>query len=290
MFSLLVLWSALSATADDTASRDIQLVPSLPGLAEPKQQVALSVPVEGILSRVFTVEGDHVEPNAILASLDTRTLEQELRVAESVAGNSAALQKAKHTLAFTERSLARFEGMRKSSAVSDKAFDEAKTSYDIALANMELASKEDEAAQIRCDVVRAAIDIRSIRAPFAGRILKVLAQPGQSVKLEDTVAVLADLDTMQVDLHLPIEIFNKVEIGSIYRLATYVPDSKVISAKLISVEPVVNAALGTFRCRFEFDNRFHQLPVGFAVRLIRPNHETDWPVSQPIEQLAFRKN
>ena len=260
----------------------VTLVPSLPGLAAPKQQVSLSVPVDGVLSDVFANEGDRVEPNTILAKLDTRTLEQELRVAEAEADNDATLLRSRHTLDFAERSLKRSQEMLKTSAVSKRAFDEAQTSYEIALSNMQQVQRDARAADLRCEVIRTSIDVRNIRAPFAGHILEVLAQPGQSVKMENSVAVLANLDELRFDLHLPIAIYNKVQVGQHYQIIGYVPNATLIDARLVSIEPVLNAAVGTFRCRFEFDNRRHQYPIGFAVRLVQPAGASDWPEAETV--------
>lgn len=265
-----IVSSSWNAIAADNAVREVDLVPSLPGIAEPKRQVVLSVPVDGVLADVLVAEGDQVEPHVILAKLDTRSLEQELRVAKVIANNSAPVLKAMHTLTYAERSLARAQGMRKSSAVSDKAFDDAKTSHEIARSNLEMASNDLHAAQIRCDVIRTAIDVRSICAPFAGRVIKVSAQPGQSLKVQDTVAILANLDDMQVDLYLPVDLISELEIDKKYRLQIQVPRPTAITSTLISIEPAVNAAAGTTRCRFEFDNRMHQIPMGVSMRLITP--------------------
>jgi len=284
---MVFLTPCVAVSADtDSSGQTVRVVASLPGLAEPKQQVSLSVPVDGVLADVLVADGDQVEPNTILAQLDSRALQQELYAAEVRSSSMGSVLKATHALEFAERNLTRFQGMRKSAAVSDKSYDEAKTSHDIAVANLQIANEAADTATTQCEILRTAIEVRNIRAPFAGRVLRVVAQPGQSVAMAQTIITLANLDEMIVDLHLPISIYREMQIGNQYNLAADIRGHEIVAAKLISIEPVVNAATQSFRCRFAFDNRETRFPAGFSVKLVRPEGNSQW-ATLPTERISI---
>ena len=82
--------------------------------------------------------------------------------------------------------------------------------------------------------------------------------------------ILADLDTLEAQLNLPVEMYGQLEMGRAYRFIARQPVNREIDGKLRLVIPLIDTASQTFRCIFTIDNRKERLPAGFTVYLKWP--------------------
>jgi RND family efflux transporter MFP subunit len=254
----------------DQHGTGVELIRSLPGIAEPAQQVVLSAPLRGVLARVLVREGNMVQEEQLLAVMDNRVAAAEVRLAESVSVRSAAITEAECQLTLAKNLLARLLQVQDSNAVSELEIDQARSSRDQAEAALAQVHEQAREARISLDLALAKLESHNIRAPFAGQVLRVEGRPGQTLSDTDAVATLANLQVLKAELYIPTEWYGRLRIGAEYRLAASVPLKQPIAATLVSTEPVIDAATQTFRCVFEIDNTNEDLPSGFAVRLIRP--------------------
>ena len=87
------------------------------------------------------------------------------------------------------------------------------------------------------------------------------------VTLEDRVIKMADLDTLEAQINLPIEMYGDLTVGETYTLSADQPVNREIDAKLKLINPIIDTASRTFRCVFAIDNRSTRLPAGFTVYL-----------------------
>ena len=240
----------------------------LPGITEPIEQATLSSPLEEVLVEINVKEADIVRKGHPVARLDTRALEVDLKLAKAVAAREGASGRARQRLTFAEQNLARIRQLRQRNAASIAQFDQAVAAWETARATVTEAEERRTEALLRVEVVKAAIEQRTLRAPFTGRITRVTGHVGEITK--GPVVSMMNLDHLRTDLHLPIEWMNRLRIGQHYALRAGSPLSRTIKAKLVATEPLVRVATGTFRCSFEINNETTQYPAGFAVRLSAP--------------------
>jgi HlyD family secretion protein len=189
-------------------------------------------------------EGDEVRAGDVLAVLDmhqrrraavaeakAQVLVAQAKLAQVKAGSKpdevvaqdAAVAKLKASLRYAEVAFKRMEGLRASRAASDDEYEQRKAEVD---ANRELlrqaeatlaaiktvrpedvAAAEAEVAKAEAGVVRADADLEAtqVRAPVAGRVLKVSARGGERVgetgllELGDTRAMHAVAEVHEKD-------------------------------------------------------------------------------------------
>ncbi len=133
------------------------------GTLAPKDEIALSFKVGGVIARIAVDAGDAVHAGQLLAALNMREID-------------AALTKSRSGATKAERDLARAQRLYDDSVVT--------------LAQMEDA--ETAAEQARADLEAAAFNRRYavIVAPSAGIVLRRSAEPGENVSSGATVLVL----------------------------------------------------------------------------------------------------
>ena len=59
------------------------------------------------------------------------------------------------------------------------------------------------------------LDRYQIKAPFDGTVISVLAEAGGMLLETDKIVMLADLSTLEANLHLPVDMYGALEVGAL---------------------------------------------------------------------------
>lgn len=144
--------------------------------------VKLSASKDGILKELYVEEGQKVKKGQILCKQDDRKekLNWELCKAE------AALAKEKIDplqiqLDAAKREFKRYEGLIKNEAISQQKWDEAKDLVDRITAELEVSMAEANVAQAKQNQAEYDMELKTIRAPADGKILRCDARPGYGI-------------------------------------------------------------------------------------------------------------
>jgi len=154
------------------------------------------------------------------------------------------------------------------------------------LAEVQLAQAEAEVmnAEARLKEAAATLKLESERlaqlqiiAPFSGKVMEAIAEPGASVRVADPVLRIARLDPLEVKLPLPAELYARLAIGRSYRLDAGVPVNRLLRATLVRRADEIDPASDTFIAVFQIPNPRGELPAGVRVHLadIRPVAEPE---------------
>lgn len=170
-----------------------QIDASAAGTVVAHQFVTLSNELAGTVARVVFRSGEIVQAGQVLLELDTRTERAELRSAEA------------------DIALARLTAERTRKLIEQRAGTQA----DVDRAEAQLAQ-----AEARRDVTATAIERRTLRAPFRGRIGLRDVHPGQYLAAGTELTTLESVsDSVYVDFRLQQEIAARLAPGSEVRLS-----------------------------------------------------------------------
>lgn len=147
-----------------------------PGIVQADAEVALSFEVGGRLIELQVRPGMVVEQGAVLARLDPRNFENQVKTAE------AELERARSSLERIEKALA-------SQAVSQEEYSRAKAARDMAAANLAIHRK--------------ALDDTRLEARFAGVIADTFVDNFDNVTPGQPILRLQDVSTMAVVIAVP---------------------------------------------------------------------------------------
>ena len=192
-----------------------------PGIVEAStENIAIGTPVSGIVTAVYVKWGDRVKTGDRLFKIDSRDLEAQLipanakvkEVEAQLLPATAKVNEAEATLAKAENRLEVGEGLE--AGVSISAEEIANRHFDVDTDKATLASSEAQVEQTQAQIasanaqveqIKREIELRTIRAPIAGRILQMKTHPGeyaQSGVLSTPLMLLGD-DTR---LHVRVDI------------------------------------------------------------------------------------
>lgn len=146
----------------------------------------IAAEIDGRVTRVAVEDGARVATADVLVELDADGLQAQLRGARAEAR-------------LAEIELQRQRRLRQQNANAESDVDRAES--------------ELEQARARVDGVRANLDKKTIRAPFAGRIGIVRIDLGQFIDVGHEIVTLQTLDPIHVDFAVPQRELSRIETG-----------------------------------------------------------------------------
>lgn len=141
--------------------------------------VRLAAQREGLIRDVFVEEGDRVRKGQALATLESTAAELAVRSAENdlhLARAQVPAAQIRHDAA--KRKADRLRPLVATGAASRIDLEQADDAWRIAEAELAVAQQTVRGAETRLDVQKHEVDVRTIRSPMDGRIVRRAAKPG----------------------------------------------------------------------------------------------------------------
>jgi membrane fusion protein (multidrug efflux system) len=201
--------------------------------------VAVSNEAPGVVTAIHFESGNVVRAGQVLVELDTSVERAQLESAE-----------ARRTLADVSAGRTR------------------KLAERLAVAQSQLDSDEAQLKTSSADfgALKAQIDRKTVRAPFAGRLGIRTVNLGQYLNPGTPVTVLESLGSVYVDFSLPQQYLGAVKLGTPVRVSLSGTGGELAGA-VGAIDPAVDAATRTIKVRASVPNKQERLRPGMFVRV-----------------------
>ena len=143
--------------------------------------------------------------------------------------------------------------LRKDNTVSQSELDQA-----------EATLKQNEA---NADVIRATIEKKTIRAPFAGRLGIWLVNAGASVDARKSLISLQSLTPVYADFSLPQQNLSQLKTGQAVQVACDAYPDQKFDGTLTAINPDLDATTRSVTLQATFENTNQLLRPGMFVRV-----------------------
>ncbi len=222
----------------------------------PAASVNLSAPAPGIIRAQPVPEGVRVTAGQVILELDSR--EDAARLMEAEAQSDLATAE----LARAEAAYHRAHELFQSNFQSQRQYDEAKAMYERAQALRKQAEAGIAGARIR-------LERKFVRAPFDGLLLRRFKWPGEAVDNFETVARIIDDRFLEMLFFANASQFGSVKLGEFLtvELLDGPKQGTRLQAEVVSVDPVIDPASGTFRFKLRLAPQ-DNVTVGLSARLL----------------------
>jgi RND family efflux transporter MFP subunit len=174
------------------SSLDEELRRTYPGRVRATQRADLAFQVNGPLIELPAEEGQEVKKDDLVARIDPRDFEVNLRNAQG------QLSKARAALELAEKDYQRVTRIKKKDpgAVSDAMVDKAREAMDGAKAQIKSLRADVEAANLQ-------LSYTYLRAPFSGVIAKRYVENFQEVRAKQPIVSLQDISEIEILVDVP---------------------------------------------------------------------------------------
>lgn len=232
---------------------------------------------EGVLEKIELKEGMPVKAGGTIGFLHRKfallTVEKAKRQAES----NGPLEKAEAEVEVATAVVARDRilNARKQSMVSAEDVAKHEGEYKVAIASTHEAKEKNAIDKADLDLAVQTLDEHTIKAPFDGIITKRMKDPGESVRANEAVVELGNLNRLAADCYIPIEYADRVKEGLAVELQPHslsrtplAVEKKRFRGKITFVDPQIQpVGESAVRIRAEFDNPGWELRPGLEGRL-----------------------
>ena len=266
---LLLLGSARAQAGTSVAFVEVERTDSYvaarvyAGRAVPQRASELGFKHGGEVAHLTVDLGARVAEGAVLAKLDTASLEAQLQRAEadvSVAAASLLALDAETLLA--SQTEARFRELREAGHASAQIYDEQRLSLRAKRAQQGVARASLERAEAARNAAMIALDEAHIHAPFAGVIQARYLDEGSQASAGQPVLRLVEVARTEAHIGVPETLAGRLQTGQPYSI---VWEKRQFDATLSAVLPEVDAGTRTLTAVFELDRS--NIPLGAVVEL-----------------------
>jgi RND family efflux transporter MFP subunit len=212
------------------------------------------------VTEILVQEGDMVEAGQAVVRIDHTDIQRDLLEARALLDARRAdiriaqsdLQVAGTEIAQRRAELERLERLARTGASSEvqrqdaiRAMQQAMSGHEAAKARLARAQASETLARLELERVSALLRQMTIRAPVAGRVMRIMVDPGDTPPMGGAVLSLAAADRMEAVLSLPPHAIDRVSAGDPVRL--WAPDGGVIAAQVARISPALGLDGGLAR-------------------------------------------
>ena len=196
--------------------------------------------VDGEVRELHVEEGDMVEKNQILATLDGDRLRLELSESQ------ARLRK-------LQRDYQRNVELQEKDLISEGDFE--KIQYDL------------EALEASFNLASLELDYTQIRAPIAGVISERYLKLGNTIKTGDPVFRVTSFDPLVAYMFIPEREFRQIAADQSVHIEIDALTGPPVVATVTRVSPIVDPETGTFKITIELRGTDHGIKPGMFGRM-----------------------
>jgi len=247
---------------------------------DPRQVIEVRSPVEGVIDKLTVDRGDFVKKGQVLVQLDAAVERASADLALQRSQLEGAIRSGESRVEYSLKKHGRQEELFKQSYISAQARDESATERKLAESELKEALDNRRVAELEFKRQTEVLRLKTIVSPVTGVVMERLMRPGEVAEAgvgRKPILKVADIDTLHVEVVLPVEAFGKVKIGS---KAQVIPDAPVggkYPAVVSVVDRVFDAASGTFGVRLVLPNAQRKLPAGMRCKASFPDIGDDVP-------------
>ncbi len=196
--------------------------------------------VDGEVRELHVEEGDMVDKNQILATLDGDRLRLELSESQ------ARLRK-------MQRDFQRNQELEEKGLISEGDFE--RIQYDL------------EALQASFNLASLELDYTQIRAPIAGVVSERYLKLGNTIKTGDPVFRVTSFDPLVAYIYVPEREFRQITAGQPVRIEIDALPGPPLIATVTRISPVVDPETGTFKITIELSDADQRIKPGMFGRM-----------------------
>lgn len=207
------------------------------------KEIIISAPQSGVIDKLHVVSGQMVSKGQLLAHLSSQEL----------VGLQRDFLQAQTRQRLAKQNLERDAELFKEGIIAERRYlttqaeyDDARTTFEQGKHSLRIAGL-DEPALNRMQSAGNLTSGTTLIAPISGQVIEHNVNPGQRVEPATPLFRIADLSTLWVLIHVPVDSLSKVHVGSSVKVS-----KAEIPGKVISIVRNVNRSDQTVQVRAAF--------------------------------------
>lgn len=244
------------------------------GTINPVNTVSVGSTVSGLIKEIYVDFNSVVKKGQVLAQIDPAIFEATVKQQQAAIVNAQAnLAKLQANADYSRKTFNRYQNLYKRNFISKSDLDQAKSTYQADMAQIEAAKAQIVQAQAQYKTALTNLDYTKITAPVDGMIISREIDVGQPVaasfQAPELFTIAQDLKKMQIEVNVSEADIGKVEKGQsvIYTLDGY-PDSEFYGkVTQVRISPTTVSNVVTYSVIVEVENEDLKLKPGMTANV-----------------------
>ena len=244
------------------------------GTIYPVNTVSVGSTVSGLIKEIYVDFNSVVKKGQVLAQIDPAIFEATVKQQHAAIVNAQAnLAKLQANADYSRKTFNRYQNLYKRNFISKSDLDQAKSTYQADMAQIEAAKAQIIQAQAQYKTALTNLDYTKITAPVDGMIISRKIDVGQPVaasfQAPELFTIAQDLKKMQIEVNVSEADIGKVEKGQsvIYTLDGY-PDSEFYGkVTQVRISPTTVSNVVTYSVIVEVENEDLKLKPGMTANV-----------------------
>lgn len=244
------------------------------GTINPVNTVSVGSTVSGLIKEIYVDFNSVVKKGQILAQIDPAIFEATVKQQHAAILNAKAnLVKLQASAEYSRKTYNRYQNLYKRNFISKNDLDQAKSTYQADMAQIEAAKAQIVQAQAQYKTALTNLGYTKITAPVDGMIISREIDVGQPVaasfQAPELFTIAQDLKKMQIEVNVSEADIGKVENGQsvIYTLDGY-PDSEFVGkVTQVRISPTTVSNVVTYSVIVEVENEDLKLKPGMTANV-----------------------
>ncbi|MCI5824083.1 MAG: efflux RND transporter periplasmic adaptor subunit [Candidatus Gastranaerophilales bacterium] len=268
------------------------------GTINPVNTVSVGSTVSGLIKEIYVDFNSVVKKGQVLAQIDPAIFEATVKQQHAAIVNAQAnLAKLQANADYSRKTFNRYQNLYKRNFISKSDLDQAKSTYQADMAQIEAAKAQIVQAQAQYKTALTNLDYTKITAPVDGMIISRKIDVGQPVaasfQAPELFTIAQDLKKMQIEVNVSEADIGKVEKGQsvIYTLDGY-PDSEFYGkVTQVRISPTTVSNVVTYSVIVEVENEDLKLKPGMTanVQIVTKKVENVYCVSNSALKVNINK-
>lgn len=238
---------------------------------EARRIINIGAPLEALISAVRVDRGDVIKKGEVLVEFDSGVEKAAADLARVRAEMKSAVDARKARAEYAAIKHDRRSALVAQNFVSKQDVDEAEAERRLSEAELREAHDNRRVAEVELRRATEVLRQRVLLSPVNGIVVERLMHPGEINELgRKPILKVAEVGTLHVETILPTEAYRQVARGD---MATVRLDPAIggsYPAKVVVVDPMLDAASGTFGVRLELAKGERGVPAGARCRIDLP--------------------
>jgi HlyD family secretion protein len=237
------------------AQSDVTLVAT--GYVYARKKANVAPKSGGRLARLYADEGVTVKEGQLVAELDSGDAQAQLaQVRADIAAARAKVERARAEVADAQMRFKREADLMQRGAGTQAAHDDANARLASAQSTLVSAQADVAAVEARQRAVAVQLENTKVRAPFAGTVLRKLAEVGEVIPPMTLTGILtlASLDDLEVQADVAEAQFHKVKVGTPAEIILDAFPDKRFRGQVSEVRQIVDRSKASVTVKVRFSD------------------------------------
>ncbi|CAA6808903.1 MAG: Unknown protein [uncultured Sulfurovum sp.] len=239
------------------------------GIIKPIHNVKISVPLDGVVQKLYVKEGSFVKKNTKILKLDDRLQRLELERRRVIWKDKAQLQAAIKNKKIQKSLLDSTEALyQQSRAVSEQELQLLKSKYHILNGEIKMREENEKKEKIEYSIANSLLSKYTITSPITGIVTEVNLEEGEWAKVGEASVRVVNVNTCFIDINIEEKYSSTLKVGN--KINFNVQTNNVSAkkrGKITFISPVADMASGLVRIKIEFSNIKNRITPGLSARI-----------------------